>query len=211
MVLHLKKKDIGGKKLLGKFGWKVSFFFFCKALCQGLQEEKMKVNLPVWGLVEIICGNGDLFSHWRTKLIHTRPSKAPPWQQNNFSDCQKYRHPWARKFLLCVSSYSMTSGVAACLQICLQPHQPAPSHLIDQIAFKNYSYFFFQAFCPNWKVGFASKSPLLPSARDCDSVTFSRVLLAYVRLMARHSHHGLLWGSHDSRDWGVYLQWKNQF
>lgn len=67
-------------------------------------------------------------------------------------------------------------------------------------------FFFFQAFCANWKVGFASKSPLLPSARDCDSVTFSLVLLACVRLMARCSHHGLLWGSHDSRDWGVYLQ-----
>lgn len=54
-------------------------FFSWKVLCQGLQEEKMKVNLPVWGLVEIICGNGGLFSHQKTKLIHTRPSKAPPW------------------------------------------------------------------------------------------------------------------------------------
>lgn len=48
----------------------------------------------------------------------------------------------------------MTSDVAACLQtclqprrpapshlICLQPHRPAPSHLIDQTAFKNYSFF----------------------------------------------------------------------
>lgn len=117
----------------------------------------MKVNLPIWGLVEIICGNGGLFSHQKTKLIHTRPSKAPPWSQNNFSDCQKYRHPRARKFLLCVSSYSMRSGVAACLQICLQPHQPSPSHLINQTASKNYSYFFFKPFVQIERLGLQAK------------------------------------------------------
>lgn len=51
----------------------------------------------------------------------------------------------------------MTSGVAACLQICLQPHQPAPSHLIDQTASKNYSYFFFKPFVQIERLGLQAK------------------------------------------------------